>query len=277
MSNPNFVNDLVMMAKAFEELPQVKAELEAKKADYDAAQDIIQELQLRLIDRKNELDAAHAATRKAEVERDHAETMFLETDDKLQSLRRIFTHFQSDVDAFAKANDPQPEPTPEPVKYGASEPQVSEAWVEHSFDPGPAIGTAFHGDPGNIDSVSSGPQGLREVDPTTAPIPTSVSENPNGDTIASSVESTSTERHDMFPEKEYYTKVEDEGVSVPSDPTPAMASSSENALPASTPLPAAPQPDPWPYFGKRYTDVPFYVSLAEWLNGGGTEEAYHGR
>lgn len=106
MSNPNFVNDLVMMAKAYEELPIVQADLMTAKNDIAAKAEAIQRLELRLIDAKNELDAAREATRKAEVERDHAENMFLETDQKLDSLRAIIGGFKGNVDAWTAASEP---------------------------------------------------------------------------------------------------------------------------------------------------------------------------
>ena len=82
MSNPNFVSDLVAMAKAFEELPIVQEALRGSEHQCSQLSDLVQRLELRIIDLKTELDAAHAATRKVEVERDHAERMFLETDDR---------------------------------------------------------------------------------------------------------------------------------------------------------------------------------------------------
>ncbi len=120
----NFVSELVQMARAFEELPLVREELEKAKALIAQDAQTIQRLELRLIDAKNEIDAAHEATRKAEVERDHAETMFLETDQKLDTLRGIFSRFQGEVDAFVKATEPQPTPS------AAHEVTVESPWVE---------------------------------------------------------------------------------------------------------------------------------------------------
>lgn len=120
-SNPNFVSELVQMARAFEELPIVQASLEDSRKLVSEQAETIQRLELRLIDAKNEADAAHAATRKAEVERDHAETMFLETDDKLNAMRRLFAGFTAEVNAFTKASEPEPVVE---VKVGASEEDV---------------------------------------------------------------------------------------------------------------------------------------------------------
>lgn len=122
MSNPNFVNDLVMMAKAYEELPGVKEALFMQQNANIELSERIQALELKLIDRANELDAAHAATRKAEVERDHAETMFLETDDKLSRAKDVLKVFIGDAQDYLRAVEPQPKPE---VKVGASEEDVA--------------------------------------------------------------------------------------------------------------------------------------------------------
>lgn len=125
MSNDvnNLAHSFVAMAQAFERLPQVQAELEESRQLHKETLDATQRLELRLIDMKNELDAAHAATRKAEVERDHAETMFLETDDKLQKSLDVLKVVIGDANDFLRAVEP-PKPEPEPVaevKVGASE------------------------------------------------------------------------------------------------------------------------------------------------------------
>lgn len=130
MSNPNFVNDLVMMAKAYEELPGVKADLDAANTQIEAYARQVQNLEMRLIDRANELDAAHAATHKAEVERDHAETMFLETDDRLNAFKRLVSAFQTDVGMLTAAAEPVVE-----VKVGASEEDVAiPSWATPEVD-----------------------------------------------------------------------------------------------------------------------------------------------
>jgi hypothetical protein len=160
MSNPNFVNDLVMMAKAFEELPQVKAELEAAKHDVAIGLERIQSLELRLIDRANELDAAHATIRKVEVERDYAERMFLETDDRLNAFRRLLGSFQTEAGALIAAAEPEPKPEPA-VKVGASEvdlpPQeVNSTPIAESTtaEPAPAQDTSHYAEvPGVGESV----------------------------------------------------------------------------------------------------------------------------
>jgi hypothetical protein len=176
MSNPNFVNDLVMMAKAFEELPKVQAELESAKHDINGYLATIQRLELRLIDRANEIDNLNAKVRTVEVERDHAETMFLETDGKLDAAKSVLSTLMGNAGAFLQAVEPpKPEPVVEnkfsdemreqaqdqTVKVGASE-------GERVVDPTLIDTTAPSGtsDMGNVSRAEEAPQA---VDPTSAP------------------------------------------------------------------------------------------------------------
>jgi hypothetical protein len=187
MSNPNFVNDLVMMAKAFEELPKVQAELNTAHTQIEEYAKRVQTLEMRLIDRANEIDNLNAKVRTVEVERDHAETMFLETDERLQALRGIFTHFTHSVDGFIKAVEPpKPEPVAEPtaeVKVGASEEDVGQS--EHplpasdeqstnstssSFETQPtAPSTSPERGGGQSNAQPQAEEAPHSVDPTSAP------------------------------------------------------------------------------------------------------------
>jgi len=63
------------------------------QSDISAKADQIQRLELRLIDARTNSTQPRGHCQ-AEVERDHAENMFLETDAKLDSLRHIFDGFK---------------------------------------------------------------------------------------------------------------------------------------------------------------------------------------
>lgn len=211
MSNPNFVNDLVMMAKAYEELPGVKQELSTAQNELADAWGTIQRLELKLIERANEIDALNAKVRTVEVERDHAETMFLETDDKLNALRRVIAGFTAEVSALGKASEPQAE-----VKVGASEEDVMSQPHEAApvpYEPKP--------DADVIEAL-----GQREPDPT----PDAVASDAFGLTPADTQADASGVA---------------EGVSVSADPTPesdtshASATSPEHSAPI-TPLQVSP-------------------------------------
>jgi hypothetical protein len=276
MSNEvnNLASSFVAMAQAFEQLPIVKAELESANTHIEEYAKQVQRLEMRLMDAKEELDLAHAATRKAEVERDHAETMFLETDSKLDSAKSVLNTLIGNAGAFLQAVEPpkpEPEPVVEPVPTfehhereidqvaameapQAVDPTIAPSWAM----PTPSPYTAPDGSAVSDESVASSPQG------ESAPLPsvtTSMQEDatsPSPTAISSGVKNTASA-----------STQSSEGVSVPLDPTPAMESSSENVSPDFPPRK--------PYEGQRYTDWPAYVSLVEWLNGGGTEELYYAK
>lgn len=202
MSNPNFVSDLVAMAKAFEELPQVKAELAESERARTVGIDMIQRLELRLMDLKNEVDAAHAATRRMEVERDHAERMFLETDDRLNAFRRLVQAFDTDVKSLVKAEEPEPasaptapaevlpsvDPVTEPQGESAVDPTAStnDGQTQHLEQPQTQAGTVP-----TVEPLSNAPQGERVMDPTTAPTPNLNDSSPTEHSAVSAVESSS--------------------------------------------------------------------------------------
>jgi hypothetical protein len=260
MSNPNFVNDLVMMAKAFEELPTVKAALEAKSHDFDVAQQMIQRLELRLIDAKNEIDAAHAATRKAEVERDHAETMFLETDSKLDQAKAVLNTLIGNAGSFLQAVEPpKPEPVAEPEPTPGQS-AVGESTASDTTAPASAEAASQTGNAGVGSEPTATEQGQREGGPT-APLQEASHSQPSsapdvGDVSAESVasstmgESATDPIHQQFPNTSASpdgstatdaptADASSEAVSVPTDPTQATESSSTNVSDAL----ASPQPE----------------------------------
>lgn len=223
MSNPNFVNDLVMMAKAFEELPIVTAQRDELGALLETERDTVRDREATILKLKQELDAAHAATRKAEVERDHAETMFLETDDKLNTLRGIFTHFTHSVDGFLKASEPV---SIEPAPAAAPEPVLPPQEVNQAA---PAVPYEPKPDADVIEAL-----GQREPDPTV--------EASAGSELAPAASQPVVSQADASTETATDTS---EGVSVSADPTPesdtshASATSPEHSAPI-TPLQVSP-------------------------------------
>lgn len=121
MSNPNFVSDLVAMAKAFEELPQVKAELEDAKHHFSEASQRIIEREESILKLKAELEASHEARRKVEAERDDAELRFLEADERTsRALDFIKTTFGSAGSVIQSLEPPAPVAVPTPP----AEPEV---------------------------------------------------------------------------------------------------------------------------------------------------------
>lgn len=121
MSNPNFVSDLVAMAKAFEELPTIKAELEQvtnERTEYQALVGRREESIARL---KAELEASHEARRKVEAERDDAELRFLESEDRVSSALNFIKGTFGSAGSLIQALEP---PAPVAVPQPPAEPEV---------------------------------------------------------------------------------------------------------------------------------------------------------
>ena len=110
----NFVHDLVEMAKAMEQLPLVREELEAAKHDVCVGLDRIQILELRLLDRANEIDALNAKVRSLEVERDDAQFQALEEQERTSAFKRFVENVFGTAGNLLKASQPAVEPTPIP-------------------------------------------------------------------------------------------------------------------------------------------------------------------
>jgi len=266
MSNEvnNLAASFVAMAQAFEELPKIREQLNHAEHIAEERSEVIQTLQLRIIDYKNQLDEAHALTRKAEVERDHAETMFLETDGKLDAAKSVLSTLMGNADAFLRAVEP---PKPEPVApveptptFEHHEQEIDQ--IAAKVDPTPP--STYVQSPFSYDR--DGPQASEaphSVDPTSAPSwatpSSSQSSAPDvGGASGESVASSTTGESATTPTEPSSTNdgglntgpssIEGyEGVSVPSDPTPATESSFESVSPGLTQSEAQPEPEP------RYT------------------------
>ena len=292
----SFVGDLVQMAKAMEELPHVQAELAEAQASNLRLSETVGQREESILKLKAQIEALQAEKRSLEVERDTAQFQVLEEQEARDQALAFVKMVAGNAASLLKAVEPpmpQPEPQPDPA-----------------IDPGPAISGAFETTEGvpvaqgeDHPTTAGGAEaslGQSEALPTSAPFPAPstppstaadsgavFAESAASSQRAESAQSptaTSSTQEDATSQSQSATSsgVESmasvstqpsEGVSVPSDPTLGQkASSSDNALQPSTPA----QPDR-PYAGKRYTDVPYYVSLVEWLSGGGTEELYYAR
>lgn len=172
--NPNFVSELVQMAKAFEELPIVQGQLAESRQQVTEKDITIHELELKLIDLTNALDAANSATHKAEVERDHAESMFLESDDKLARAKDVFKTFIDDANDYLRAVEPQAQPEPVNVEYVGLGEVLAEPIVEPevsvAVDPTPATTDGGDGTLGQSESppITTTEQSVTESIPTTS-------------------------------------------------------------------------------------------------------------
>jgi hypothetical protein len=130
----SFVNDLVVMAKAYEELPGVREELRTTRDQLDAAVATVQRLELKLIDRASQIDVLNSSIRQLEVSRDDAELRFLEADDRTEkALAFVRTTFGNAGQLLQALEPPKlasaaSEAVPEAPQgpFGTSETQSSE-------------------------------------------------------------------------------------------------------------------------------------------------------
>lgn len=133
----SLVHDLVQMAQAMEQLPQVREELAHAVNQLDGAHEHIQRLELKLIDRKVEADELHAQIKQLEVARDDAELRFLEADDRTEKALAFVRTTFGNAGALIQALDPKPssEPEPKPVWHGDLPKDVAGAAVRVEPDP----------------------------------------------------------------------------------------------------------------------------------------------
>lgn len=133
----SLVGDLVAMAQAMERLPQVEAELHAKGnevVDWQRRYDIIAQ---DLEQSRAYAASLEAKVHSAEVARDDAELRFLESDDKLAKLAKVFQVALEAVDTVDRTltdltAKPQPEPQHEPMPVA-----IEPSGYEH--DPVPSL------------------------------------------------------------------------------------------------------------------------------------------
>lgn len=221
----NFVHELVIMAKAFEELPQVREELNRVNNQLIETLEQVQRLELKLIDRANEIDTIRATLAGVEAERDEATRAFLEADDKIAGFTRLIKDQAKAFGLLLEAVEPkaEPEPVNEPTVQAEPTTQPTgqhwsaedEANHQRAVDPTPV--TADGGDGTSASGQSeAGPIAIISMQEETTSAPLSATSNG-----AEPIEPVSTQPS--------------EGVSVPADPTANSTAgdgaSSETATP----------------------------------------------
>jgi len=148
----SLVGDLVAMAQAMERLPQCEHELKQAHSDINGYLATIQRLELKLIERANEIDTLNAKARSLEVERDEAQFHTLEADERtsraLDFIKATFGNAGSLIQALEPPTPPQP--VTEQPKQAELEPQPQ----GESDRPLPATNTASAGEAA---AASSGP------------------------------------------------------------------------------------------------------------------------
>lgn len=164
----NFVTDLVEMAKAMEELPQVRTALAEAQAEAETQRHTISLREESILRLKAEIEALNDRNHKLEAERDDAELRFLELEEKHGGLTKLI---QAAASAVGMVDKPAAAPVMQEPKFDDGGP--------YNEPPMPAGDMAQ-------------PQGQSATDPTTAPTPSSGETQLAGTSGAHSVESTST-------------------------------------------------------------------------------------
>lgn len=283
-NNPgNFVNDLVEMASAFKRLPEVEAELADVRQQAAKAQDTIQRLEMKLMERSNEISMHLARIRSLEVERDDAQFHALEADDRTQRALDFIKATFGNAGALIQALEPPAAPKPEQADTSVPVQAVQSAAEPRAIDnpiycdpQAPFLSTDDGKPEPSIGEVASAPLGEPHIG---AAIPTS-NASPDGVSSADGAASTSTDAPSAPEvaaqpgEPATATSSASEQVATVETPT---ASQSDTAHNAATP-PDAPTVDPSQkpvgiYTGRRYSDVVkggSWPTREQWEAGGGT-------
>ena len=157
----NFVQDLVEMAKATEQLPQALADNERLKAALDASSQQVQDRELAISRYKEEIESLQAKVRSLEVERDDASFRVMEAEDHAHATLATARAIQEHLNGMIGQLDP-PKPQPEPVHEAVkSIEEVQQEPVAPATEPVP-VPTDRSGDVPNW----AGPQGQSVADPT---------------------------------------------------------------------------------------------------------------
>jgi len=231
----NFVADLVEMAKAVEELPQVQAELTDALATIDNQRQIISFRDAEIASLRGQIATMATKVADLEVARDDAELRFLDLEErvgKFTTALAVALEAMDVADALAKGLTAKPEIVAE-VKF---------------IDPKPA---------------DAKPQGESATDPIDAQIGTTNALS----SVTSDVKST-TEGVSVRPDPTasgYSPTTELPNASMPSVETPTSAADSTASDP----------PKPYLGKHYTDLDVPAYLTYDQWIAGGGYGPNYY--
>lgn len=230
----SFVGDLVEMAKAHEELPNVRIELSQSQSTLFETLDRVATLEGRILAMKGVEESLYKRIRQLEVERDNAELRFLEVEERAATGLRFLAQIQGMAEqAEIELNLTRSEPVPDPKPMAEASLHTPQA------DPIPSLAspesdhTEDHTSHLSKEATLAMPAPAPEmVQPV--PIPPSISVDT------------------------YITPALEVPLSTPvSEPTVLPPHSGDK------------------YLGRKYSEVPYYVSLDNWLAEGGNEEDYH--
>jgi len=126
----NFAASLVEMAKAHERVPELERECAGLKAQHIDDGERIARLEMKLMDRAEELSTLTAKLRSVEAERDEVGFRHLESEDKISALMASLRTVFSSVGETLKAAQPEAEPVK--VEHVVSVPEaVPESNASH--------------------------------------------------------------------------------------------------------------------------------------------------
>lgn len=117
----NFVQDLVEMAKAMDELPKVQLDLHNSQVEAERLAQTVQDRELAIINYKQEIDALRSQLHNAEASRDDAELRFLEIEERTAQAVSARRDLADLVNRTFDLLDP-PKPQPEPIVEAKPEP-----------------------------------------------------------------------------------------------------------------------------------------------------------
>ncbi len=161
----SFIGSLVEMAKAYEELPGVKYNLDLANSTIQHYADTVREREESILRLKAKIETLNAKVRSTEVERDDAELRFLEADERTNRALDFIKNTFGNAGSLIQALEP-PKPVAEPIPTYTEDPLDQRA-ADPTQAPVNLTGTGtesgvsssdptFSGSSVNIDSVGVG-------------------------------------------------------------------------------------------------------------------------
>lgn len=314
----NFLSSIAEAKRAFDAEPGYRSDITRLTNRCEELGETISRRELHIHDLKGEVSSLTSKLREVEAERDDAGFRCLEETDKVQGLLTLVHGFIGDALKAVHAVDGE---GPYVVVTDTERQELLNLRLDASHELERNAGLerrckeleaerdeAVKDRDGAHRSLFNLQAEMRMAQEQLAPRPFGASITPDGGTgsFSGGTKSSPSERHDMFPEPEYYGKVQDsaapisayagdgqvspgegqsDGPFAKADTTLTTQSETVYSQPVpiaeSVPSPASPPErnrDPLTRFkGRKYYDVTYYVPYHEWIAGGGTEADYHWR
>jgi hypothetical protein len=293
----NFAASLVEMAKATERVPELERVVDSLESELNTQAKAIDDLGRQLEQSRAYAASLEQAKHDLEVARDDAELRFLEASDRtdraLAFVRTVFGNAGQVIQSLEPPREAvaeavaEPIPSTEPPTTTENSTSNSGNEGESAIPPTPALpsttGGGTESDTRSIDSGVSVPSHpiyptdgnikVSDVTPlASGSTSTEVSGghfplNPTANTVGTEIPSMIADAPEAKTVGDGVSVSPDPLVSSPSAGSVGSASGTDTALPDAEPLVG-------PYSGKLYIYQPGWVSRADWLAGGGTDESY---